>query len=149
RQNLYARLGLEAFVTFVHLAERRGEAQFATLARHFAGDAALAATFAAVQRDERFHVNYSGEILRRWQKQGRRRAVRLAWLRVRGQRVWDGWRRMGRRLGDVFARALLTLVYIVVVPLFSLFERHFGEAPRGWVVRPSEDCGLTAARRQF
>jgi rubrerythrin len=148
RQNLFERLGLIAFIAFVHLAERRGERQFRALAAHFAGEPELADLFARIGRDERFHVAYSGALLRRWRRELRAREVRRALWRIRWERARDAWRRMGRVLGDGTSRLLLGLLYLVVLPVFALLARRQGGERTGWRRRALPDAA-DAAGRQF
>ncbi len=71
--------------------------------------------------------------------------------------VWDAWTRLARRIGDIQARILLTLLYYVVVGPFALVRRWGSDplalkpgASRGWRVRPeSPDTPMAQARRQF
>jgi rubrerythrin len=147
RQNLYRRLGLEEFVAFVHLAERRGEAQFRALHKHFGNRPELERTFAGIARDERFHVGYTAEILARWRR-SRPQVVARALARVRGKRLWLGWRRAGRRLGDAVARALLTVVYFTLVPPFAWLEKRFARNDGGWRWHAPRPPTLDQARRQ-
>jgi len=73
------------------------------------------------------------------------------------RRAWHGWKRFGRRLGDIQARVLLTTFYFTIVAPFALAIRVFGDplalkpsAPRGWrTVRPSTEEAAVRARRQF
>ena len=147
RQNLFQRLGLIEFLAFVHLAEKRGEAQFRALARHFASRPELAELFRRIAKDERFHVAYSARLLRELRRAGRGREVTRALMRVRWQRMRDGWRRLGRLFGDLLARVLLSLVYLLALPLFALAQKLADPEEPGWKRRtlpPSSDSG-----RQF
>lgn len=71
--------------------------------------------------------------------------------------LWQGWKRFGRRLGDVQARLLLTVFYFVVVAPFALAVRWGGDplalgprAPRGWRERhEAAGSAMERARRQF
>jgi hypothetical protein len=121
RQNLYAELGLVRFVAFVHLSERRAARQFAVIAQR---RPELAPLFARVLKDERFHVAYSAHLLETWRRDGRAREVRAALLRVRAESAWKAWRRAGRSLGDAVARAMLLVVWALVLPLFAVLEKR-------------------------
>jgi len=77
--------------------------------------------------------------------------------RQSGRRVWEGWKRVARTVGDFQARALLTIVYFVVLTPFGLAVR-LGMDPlalkpstaRGWRARPvTPGSALTRAQRQF
>jgi rubrerythrin len=150
RQNLYEDLGLVRFVTFVHLAERRGELQFRALARHFRSRPELGALFTRIAREERFHVAYSGWLLRRWRRDPvQRSAVRRALWQIRFARAVAAWRRSGRVLGDLLGRALLGLLYLVALAPFALVARALDPPRAGWHRRPGPDPSLAAARRQY
>jgi rubrerythrin len=149
RQNLYERLGLVRFIAFVYLAERRGELQFRALREHFRCDAELEALFADIGHDERFHVAYSRGLLRRWEKQGQRKMVRRALMRVRFQRALEAWRRSGRIFGDLMTRGMLALLYLVILPLFVLIARVREPARSGWAKAPRRRHTLDSARRQY
>jgi rubrerythrin len=151
RQNLYERLGPTRFMAFVHLAEKSGEAQFRALERHFARQERpeLEQLFARIGKDERFHVGYSGAILRRWKQEGRGREVRRALLRTRLDRAWQAWRRAGRVLGDLMSRAILSVVYLVAFPIFVLIQRIVEPERPGWKVPArNRSASLAEARRQ-
>jgi rubrerythrin len=150
RQNLFERLGLLRFIAFVYVAEKRGEAQFRALAKHFERDPHLGPLFSRIAKDERFHVAYSAKLLAEWSRAGNGRAVRWALMRVQASRALEAWRRAGRLLGDAVGRIALGLVYLVVLPLFVVFSRLSDRAPVGWVSRRSGDtpASLPAARRQ-
>lgn len=128
RQNLYKRLGKVRFLAFVHLAERRGEAHFAALARHFAGRPELVRLLERIAKDERFHVTYSRRALMKIDPAGAGRALLLE----RARAAWQAWRRQGRIIGDLIGRGLLTLLFLFVVPFFALALRLLEPERRGW-----------------
>ena len=72
-------------------------------------------------------------------------------------RLWAGWKRFGRRVGDVQARLLLTGFYFLVVAPFALGVKLSSDplsltpkAPKGWRSRTaSSGSVLEQARRQF
>jgi hypothetical protein len=147
RQNLYKELGLVRFIAFVYLSERRAARQFAAIARRFAADPVIADLFAKVLRDEKFHVAYSGFLLDRWRADGRNAEVRSALLRVRAATAWTAWRRAGRVIGDLVARAMLLLVWALVLPLFALIERR-RPRERGWQPGSAGVRSLADAKRE-
>ncbi len=62
----------------------------------------------------------------------------------RARALWECWRRFAKRIGDIQARALLTLFYFVVLAPFALAVRWASDplaiksaTPRGW--RPRSD----------
>lgn len=71
--------------------------------------------------------------------------------------LWEGWKRVARKIGDVQARLLLTVVYFVVVAPFALIVRWAADplalkagGHRGWRARPADGGDpLEHARRQF
>jgi hypothetical protein len=69
------------------------------------------------------------------------------------RRVWQGWERVARAVGDVQARALLTLFYFVILGPFALVVRWGSDplaikagAPRGW--RPKGDGNRASSMDQ-
>jgi hypothetical protein len=73
------------------------------------------------------------------------------------RRLWARWKAVALVIGNVQARALLTLFYFVVTPPFALVLR-LGRDPLGlrpprrdgyWVERPPAEDSLAAARRQY
>jgi hypothetical protein len=77
---------------------------------------------------------------------------------LRGLRkLWHGWARVARAIGDFQARALLTLFYFVILAPFALGIRWRSDplainvgAPRGWRSRVSPTgAPLDRAVRQF
>ena len=73
------------------------------------------------------------------------------------RRVWAGWKRFGRRMGDAQARAFLTTFYFIVLTPFALAVRAFADplavkasTPKGWRTRSGSDAPtLERARQQF
>ena len=68
------------------------------------------------------------------------------------RRLWEWWKRVARKIGDVQARVLLTLFYFFVVGPFALLIRWRSDplaikagTPRGW--RPKEDEAGTPMER--
>ena len=72
------------------------------------------------------------------------------------RRLWRGWKRVGRTIGDFQARVLLTLFYFVVIAPFALVVCWATDplalkprTPRGWRPRmPASGTALERARRQ-
>jgi hypothetical protein len=73
------------------------------------------------------------------------------------RRLWEGWKRIARRIGDVQARVLMTLFYFLCLAPFGLAVRWGTDPlaikpghPRGWRSRSAEaGPELDRARRQF
>jgi hypothetical protein len=58
------------------------------------------------------------------------------------KRAWKTWKSFGRKLGDFQARLMLSMLYFIIVPPFSLLVRSFTDplslkpgTARGWIVR--------------
>ena len=74
----------------------------------------------------------------------------------RRRRLWELWKELAKRLGDVQARLLLTVFYFVVVAPFALAVRLAADplrlrsgAARGWRPRASaRGTPLERAQRQ-
>jgi hypothetical protein len=72
-------------------------------------------------------------------------------------RLWEGWTRIARKIGDVQARIILTLFYIFVIGPFALGIRWFGDplaikasAPKGWRLRTGHGpVSVERASQQF
>lgn len=70
--------------------------------------------------------------------------------------LWDSWKRVARRIGDLQARILLTVFYYAILGPFALVLRWrsdpLGIKPggeRGWRARPDpRGTPLDQARRQ-
>ena len=71
--------------------------------------------------------------------------------------LWARWKVIGHKIGNVQARALLTLFYFAVLGPFALVVKAFSDPLRlhrataeKWVDRPEVDGDAIAlARRQF
>ncbi len=73
------------------------------------------------------------------------------------RKIWDGWKRIGRILGDFIARLLLTVFYFTVMVPFGLavrvfmnntfLGRHLEQAT--WEERFSSNTALDEARRLY
>lgn len=71
------------------------------------------------------------------------------------RRLWEGWKRFGRKMGDFQARLLLTVFYFVILAPFALVIR-FNADPLGlkrggggWLPVTRTGDPLERARRQF
>ena len=71
------------------------------------------------------------------------------------RRLWQGWKRFGKKVGDFQARLLLSAFYFVGVAPFGLAMRAadplgLRHAGAGWRVRPPipEEDFVIRARRQ-
>jgi hypothetical protein len=71
------------------------------------------------------------------------------------RRLWEGWKRFGKKVGDFQARLLLSIFYFVVLAPFGLGMRAadplgLRKSGLGWRPRPATPAGdpVTRARRQ-
>jgi hypothetical protein len=72
------------------------------------------------------------------------------------RRLWEGWKRIARKIGDFQARALMTLFYFVILGPMALGVRWCADplaikaaTPRGWRAMESKDgIPMERARRQ-
>lgn len=70
------------------------------------------------------------------------------------RRLWEGWKRFGRKVGDFQARLLLTLFYFVMLAPFALVVRFKADPlgltrGGGWLPVTRAGDPLERARRQF
>jgi hypothetical protein len=73
------------------------------------------------------------------------------------RRFWEGWKRFGKRIGDIQARLLLTIFYYVLLAPFALALRRWSDplgikagSAKGWHTRESGVGTLKErAARQF
>ena len=74
------------------------------------------------------------------------------------RRLWELWKRFGKRLADIQVRGLLIFFYFFVFSLFALAIRWWSDplaikpgAPKGWLpkTQDNESAGMQAATRQF
>ncbi len=70
---------------------------------------------------------------------------------------WEGWKRVGKKIGDFQARVLLSFFYYVFFAPFAIAVRWLSDplaikdgAPRGWQLkREGETSPTERATRQF
>ena len=74
------------------------------------------------------------------------------------RRLWEGWKRIARKIGDFNARVILSLFYVLLLSPFALAVKIFtdplkikGKVKQGWVVKDNEESAtrLEQATRQF
>ncbi len=71
------------------------------------------------------------------------------------KRLWEGWKRVARVIGDFQARVVLTIFYAVLVLPFGLGVRLFGDPlrvrrlPESWHARDPQTMDEEWARRQW
>lgn len=74
-------------------------------------------------------------------------------------RIWNGWKKVARKIGDFNARVILTVFYIVVLSPFALMLKIFtdplnikkGSDKKGWRLREDKDdlTPMERSQRQF
>jgi len=70
------------------------------------------------------------------------------------RRLWEGWKRFGRKVGDFQARVLLTVFYFVMLAPFAIVVRWKADplalkGAGGWLPVTRAGTALERARRQF
>ena len=71
------------------------------------------------------------------------------------KQIWEGWKRLARRVGDFQARVLLTVFYFLLVLPFGLAMRLFADPlrvkrqPTAWLERPDDPSDWQWAHRQW
>lgn len=71
------------------------------------------------------------------------------------KRVWEGWKRVSRAIGNFQARVLLTILYATVVLPFGVCVRLFSDSlrvkrrPTTWLDHPPEAIDMDWARRNW
>jgi hypothetical protein len=70
------------------------------------------------------------------------------------KRLWNGWKKLARRIGTFQAKVVLTIFYAILVLPLGLAVRWFADPlnikrrPIAWKERPQEANLLESARRQ-
>jgi hypothetical protein len=70
------------------------------------------------------------------------------------KKIWAGYKRIARKIGDFQARVLLTVIYAVLVLPFGLAIRFFADSlhiknrPTKWLDHPQEAMDFNWARHQ-
>ena len=73
------------------------------------------------------------------------------------KRLWDWWKRFAKRVGDVQARLLLSVLYVLLVLPMGFLVRQFSdplqmkrgrERASGWIPRGAGVASLDEGRRQ-
>ncbi|HEY6908327.1 MAG TPA: ferritin-like domain-containing protein [Myxococcales bacterium] len=123
----------ETLLAFLHLSEKAAAGRFALYAEVLDNDPETRALFARILEDEAFHMTYTRKQLARLSPQ--KHGLRL-W-QARAGRVWSAYLRLAVALASLLGRALLTLQYFVVLPVFAFLAR-----------RRREPEGFSPARRQ-
>ncbi|MGA8150823.1 MAG: hypothetical protein WB952_07730 [Terriglobales bacterium] len=70
------------------------------------------------------------------------------------KRLWQGWKRIAKKIGNFQSRVLLTIFYFTIVLPFGVAARLFSDPlrikkrPAEWLEHPDEACDLQWARKQ-
>jgi hypothetical protein len=71
------------------------------------------------------------------------------------RRIWEAWKKLARRIGELNSRVLLTLLYVVLLMPFGLGLRLVADPLRrrkpvasNWIPRTEAPAALGEARRQ-
>lgn len=72
-------------------------------------------------------------------------------------KLWERWKHVAKRIGDIQVRAVLILFYFVILAPFALVVRWMTDplaikagTPRGWRIRGEGDGNpVERAKRQF
>jgi hypothetical protein len=71
------------------------------------------------------------------------------------KRIWEGWKRVSRAIGNFQARVLLTILYFTVVLPFGVGLRLFSDPmrirhrPTAWLDHPPTPATIDWARRNW
>jgi hypothetical protein len=133
--------GDAALLAFLHLSERQAAKDFAHYVAVLGDDPPTRAVFQKVLHDETFHMTYTRKELARVAPA---RDARRIWL-ARLRRFWKAYLRLASALAGLIGAVILTLQYLVVLPLFALAARRTAarEQP-GWSpIAPERNGALT------
>ncbi|MGH7439330.1 MAG: hypothetical protein ACRENE_26890 [Polyangiaceae bacterium] len=103
-------------LAFVHVGEVDATRRFRLL-REVLPEGPLKECLGTVISDEEGHVDLTNDMLKRMGATDG--AIRRQVVRVRLQRLWQGWLRVGRRAVDTLATVTLSLVYYVFGALLA------------------------------
>lgn len=72
------------------------------------------------------------------------------------RKIWEGWKRFARVIGNFNSRLILTLFYFLVVGLFSIFIGRWKNYLRkrlppqsNWLPVSEGEMDLSSAKRQY
>lgn len=74
------------------------------------------------------------------------------------RKIWDGWKKIARKIGDFNARVILTVFYLILLMPFALLVRTLTDpleikknAKKGWHTREEKPdvTPMESAARQF
>lgn len=130
-EGLFAALGEEFFLAFVHLGEAVALEQFRLYIEYFEakGQDRNRALLAGICSDETRHESYTFTLLANLC--GSEAAAKKAVSRARRWRAWRAWRRIGLKLSGGLHGILMLALYILCAPL-ALLIRFVAPAKGGW-----------------
>lgn len=130
---LFDEMGEVGYVAMLHVAEKRAAHIFTQhrAAAKSVGDQETAQIFEEILKDEKYHVAWTGTVLKRWRGEGRDMEVKRALKSAQRGRALDAWRRLGIRSASGFATVLLCVVYWTALAPFGLFARR-QKTRSGW-----------------
>ena len=74
------------------------------------------------------------------------------------RKIWDGWKKIARKIGDFNARVILTIFYLILLMPFALMVKAFTDpleikknAKKGWQLKEENPdvTPMERAVRQF
>ena len=74
------------------------------------------------------------------------------------RKIWDGWKKIARKIGDFNARVILTIFYLILLMPFALMIKAFSDpleikksSHKGWHTREENPdvTPMERAARQF
>jgi hypothetical protein len=141
-EELFEQLGEIAFLAFVHRGERRGRMQFEVHRDAFArrGDEKTRAVFEALIADEVRHEAYTWVLL--VDMAGGEAGARAALRRAAAWEAWRIWRRAGRALAQVVYTALMSVLFMALLP-WSLLVRAVRPIRAGWITEITKITNIT------
>ncbi len=141
-------LGEVAYVAMLHVAEKNAAAEFSAHHAALTHDPETRAIFAAILKDEKYHVAYTGTFLDRWKKSGRGAEVKSALSAARGSRLIGRLKRTGLRAGARVGRIQLWLLYYTLFAPVGLIASRSGKAP-AWAEPAGAAEGADEARSPY
>ena len=132
-----------ALLAFLHLSEKSAARDFKIYRDVLATDPQTQAVFDRILRDEESHMRYTLAELERVSPKDRAQHL---W-KARLGRLWKAYLRVASAIARIFATALLTAQYFLLLPLFAfLAKRAARNEPQGWM---PIDAGANDCRRQY
>ena len=131
-------------LAFLHLSEKGAARDFARYQEALAQDPQTREVFAAVLRDEVFHMNYTAAQLARIAPHTQRR---LLW-QARASRLGKAFVRLMAGIGEAIGGLILLLQYFVLLPPFAWLARRAARHEReGW--QPGASARPRPLNRQY